>query len=83
MLGYVVSTRIGAVIYNIFHHKALSLTIMSAGYYSSNELIMLVSIILFSHSTLELCFDIMLLPVLHAGQYQTALITFESYLKNC
>jgi hypothetical protein len=57
MAGYMKSPKIGAVLYNIIHHRALSLSILGAGYYLSNELIMLVAIILFAHSTLDRVFD--------------------------
>ncbi len=57
MLGYIISTRTGAALYNIIHHRALSLTILSAGYYLNNELLMLTGIMVFSHSTLDRVFD--------------------------
>ena len=57
MLGYIKSAQIGAVIYNIVHHRALSLTILMSGYYLNNELFILVGIILFAHSSLDRVFD--------------------------
>lgn len=57
MLGYLISPKAGATFYNIVHHRALSLTLLSAGYYANNEQIMLCGIILFSHSTLDRVLD--------------------------
>lgn len=57
MVGYLKSPQFGAVIYNVIHHRALSLTILGVGYYFNNELLMLTGIILFAHSTLDRVFD--------------------------
>jgi hypothetical protein len=57
MLGYLKSLKIGAIIYNFIHHRALSLTIVGIGYYLNNELTMLFGIIMFAHSSLDRVFD--------------------------
>ena len=57
MVGYLKSPKTGAVIYNIVHYRVLSLAILAMGYYLDNEVLMLVGIILFSHSTLDRVFD--------------------------
>jgi len=56
MIGYFKSPKIGAVVYNVIHHRALSLFILGAGYYLNSEISMLIGIILFSHSTLDRVF---------------------------
>ncbi|WP_406682665.1 DUF4260 domain-containing protein [Seonamhaeicola sp. MEBiC1930] len=56
MLGYLVNSRIGAVIYNLFHHKGLAILIYFIGVYFSNQTIQLVGIILFSHASFDRMF---------------------------
>jgi hypothetical protein len=53
MLGYLVNTRAGAVMYNLFHHKLLALAVLGAGYYMSMPVLILSGLILYGHS----CFD--------------------------
>ncbi len=56
MIGYIKDTKIGAFIYNIFHHRGLSLIFYMVGVYLNNELIQLVAVILFAHSTMDRIF---------------------------
>jgi len=53
MLGYLINTKIGAVLYNIFHHKALAIMLYLLGVYLENDIVKLIGVILFSHA----CFD--------------------------
>jgi hypothetical protein len=53
MLGYLVSNKVGAVSYNIFHHKAIALIILVVGYYLLNDYLLLTGIILFGHSSMD------------------------------
>ena len=57
MAGYTVNTRIGAVIYNIFHHRALGIGLYIAGALSGLSVLSLAGIILFAHSTLDRVFS--------------------------
>ena len=52
MLGYFIGNRIGAIGYNLFHHKGLAITIYLIGIYLSLPLCQLIGIILFSHASL-------------------------------
>ena len=56
MLGYLVSTKLGALCYNLFHHKAIALGILTLGLYLHDEFYILVGIILFSHAALDRTF---------------------------
>ena len=56
MLGYVVNTRIGALTYNLFHHKAIALGVWILGLYMGNEWIELSGIILFGHASMDRIF---------------------------
>lgn len=56
MLGYLINTKIGAITYNIFHHKGLAILIFLSGIYFEIEVMQLVGIILFSHASLDRIF---------------------------
>lgn len=53
MIGYLINSKIGAVIYNIFHHKGLAILIYFLGIYLANDVVQLIGIILFSHAALD------------------------------
>ncbi|RIV43110.1 DUF4260 domain-containing protein [Flagellimonas pelagia] len=53
MVGYLFNNKIGALTYNLFHHKGLAILVYLAGVYFSIPLCQLVGIILFSHSALD------------------------------
>ena len=52
-VGYVVNNKIGAVLYNFFHHKALGLSCICIGYFLRNDSLILAGAILFGHSSLD------------------------------
>ncbi len=56
MLGYYINNKFGALIYNIVHFRAISIMLFLIGIYFSNEILKLIAIILFSHSTLDRVF---------------------------
>lgn len=53
MLGYLLSNKIGAFFYNLFHHKGVAIAIYLIGIYFSVPLCQLVGVILFSHSAFD------------------------------
>ena len=53
MVGYVVNSGVGAITYNIAHHKALAIVIGLAGLYTSNQDLMLTGIIMLAHSSMD------------------------------
>ncbi|OQP54449.1 DUF4260 domain-containing protein [Niastella populi] len=53
MLGYAVNTRIGALMYNFFHHKGVAIIVYAGGLYLANEGLQLAGIILFGHSSMD------------------------------
>lgn len=53
MLGYLFGNRVGAVSYNLFHHKGLALVLASCGYFVSNEALLASGILLFAHSSFD------------------------------
>ncbi|MGC1633060.1 MAG: DUF4260 domain-containing protein [Gelidibacter sp.] len=56
MLGYLRNSIVGALVYNIFHHKGLAILIYLAGIYLANDIIKLVGIILFAHASFDRIF---------------------------
>ena len=53
MIGYMVNTRVGATLYNFFHHKAVAIVVYIAGVYVNNEVVQLLGLILFGHSSMD------------------------------
>jgi hypothetical protein len=53
MLGYFVNTKVGAVTYNIFHHKGIAVAILVLGILFLGDIYTLAGIILFSHSAFD------------------------------
>lgn len=56
MLGYVIDKKVGAIMYNIGHHRALNLGLYFIGLISGYSWLMLIGIILFAHSSLDRVF---------------------------
>jgi len=53
MIGYVAGNRIGAIIYNIFHHKAVAIIFFTYGLANQIWIFQVIGIILFGHSSLD------------------------------
>jgi hypothetical protein len=53
MLGYLVNTQMGAMAYNFFHHKAVAIVIYVTGLFLNNEVVQLIGLILFGHSSMD------------------------------
>jgi hypothetical protein len=56
MLGYVAGNKVGALCYNFFHHKAVAIAVYVAGFYLHNEVLQLIGVILFGHSSMDRLF---------------------------
>lgn len=56
MIGYVFNTRVGAITYNLFHHKGLAIAIYLTGISSGFPTIQLAGIILFGHASMDRLF---------------------------
>lgn len=56
MLGYLMNPKIGAITYNLFHHKAIAVSLYLVGIYFQNTIIQLMGVILFSHASLDRVF---------------------------
>ncbi len=53
MIGYVAGNTVGAIAYNVFHHKGLAVLIFATGFVLPNELLQLVGIVLFGHASMD------------------------------
>ncbi|PVW17386.1 DUF4260 domain-containing protein [Marixanthomonas spongiae] len=56
MLGYTINPRMGAVTYNLFHHKAIAILLIVVGILYFGEICTLIGVILFSHSAMDRIF---------------------------
>lgn len=53
MLAYLVNNKVGAWVYNLFHHKGVAILVYLAGYYLKNDLLIFTGLILFGHSSFD------------------------------
>lgn len=53
MLGYAAGNKAGAVVYNIFHHKAIAVALIVVGFMTELYWLQISGIILFGHSSLD------------------------------
>jgi len=53
MLGYLVNTKVGAAVYNLFHHKGIAIAIAATGYYLHNDILTAIGILLFAHASFD------------------------------
>lgn len=53
MLGYIAGPKLGATLYNLFHHKGIALLVAAFGFYLVDDYVLLAGIILFSHSAMD------------------------------
>ncbi|RSK41877.1 DUF4260 domain-containing protein [Mangrovimonas spongiae] len=56
MLGYLVNTKVGAVCYNICHHKGIAIAIYLLGIWWHSDVLRLVGVIIFGHASLDRIF---------------------------
>jgi hypothetical protein len=53
MVGYLVNTRIGAVAYNLFHHKGVALAVYITGISLGSHELQFAGLLLFGHSAFD------------------------------
>lgn len=56
MLGYLVNTKVGALLYNFFHHQLLGMACWMLGIWLSLPALALAGVILFGHSAMDRLF---------------------------
>ena len=55
-LGYAAGNKMGAWVYNLFHHRGIAVIVYLLGIYIANTYIQLAGVILFSHSSMDRMF---------------------------
>ena len=53
MLGYLVSSRVGAALYNLFHHKLVAGLLIIAGFLYTYPVILFIGLLLWAHSSFD------------------------------
>ena len=53
MLGYLINPKVGAISYNIAHHKAIAIAILVIGFLLPSTGLQFVGIIMFGHSSMD------------------------------
>jgi len=53
MIGYAFNNKIGAITYNIVHHKGIAIGLYILGQYIHNDWLQLAGLILFGHSSMD------------------------------
>jgi hypothetical protein len=53
MVGYLGGTRLGAVVYNVVHHHAISFGLYVLGFFIANPVLQLAGVILLGHSNMD------------------------------
>lgn len=56
MIGYLANPKIGAWIYNFFHHKLIAVIVLFWGYWTNTPLLALTGVILFGHAAMDRVF---------------------------
>ena len=56
MIGYAGGNKIGAVAYNLFHHKGIAIALFFTGWMLKDTTLMIAGIILFGHSSMDRVF---------------------------
>lgn len=56
MIGYVFGNKAGAWAYNFFHHRGVAILLYLAGMYYSSQLLQLIGVIWFAHSSMDRMF---------------------------
>ncbi|MGL2987076.1 DUF4260 domain-containing protein [Flavobacterium sp. RSSA_27] len=53
MIGYLFGNRIGAICYNIAHHRGIAIVLYFVGIYTSTTILQLLAVIQFAHSAMD------------------------------
>jgi len=54
--AYLINTKIGSAVYNIFHHKGMMIAMIVTGYYTELEWILAVGIVFLGHAAFDRIF---------------------------
>ncbi len=53
LVGYLINTKVGAITYNLLHHKFIGAAVLATGYFTHNPNFVLCGLILLGHSSFD------------------------------
>jgi len=53
MAGYLINSRIGALTYNLFHHRAIALALLATGFLMHTDILITGGLLLAAHSSFD------------------------------
>ncbi len=53
MLGYLINTKVGAISYNLFHHKLVAAIFIIIGYFLHENVLLTIGLLLYAHSSFD------------------------------
>ncbi|WP_442591446.1 DUF4260 domain-containing protein [Pedobacter sp. AW31-3R] len=53
MVGYLINSRVGAITYNLFHHRAIALTLLASGFLIHLDMLITGGLLLAAHSSFD------------------------------
>lgn len=56
MMGYLVNEKVGAVSYNLFHHRGIAVLIAALGLYTTNNYLVFAGLLLLAHASFDRIF---------------------------
>ncbi|MFX0555557.1 DUF4260 domain-containing protein [Maribacter sp. CXY002] len=56
MVGYLINAKIGATMYNLFHHRGIAILLYFMGMYFSAPIVQLIGVVVFSHAAMDRIF---------------------------
>lgn len=56
MAGYLLNAKIGAITYNMFHHRGIAIVIAALGIQMGSQYVLLAGLILFAHASFDRIF---------------------------
>lgn len=56
MIGYLGGNKLGAITYNLFHHKGVAILIALLGWYLQSDITIFIGILLYAHASMDRIF---------------------------
>ncbi len=56
MIGYVVNSKVGAITYNLTHHRLVAIVVLLVGFYHGSVWVEMAGIVLFGHAAMDRVF---------------------------
>lgn len=56
MLGYLINSKVGAITYNLLHHKGVAILFGMIFFYTANDTFLFIGLLLYGHSSMDRVF---------------------------